>query len=83
MTKKIITLLAASFFAASAMVAGTGPVVTSIEPPYWWTGMANDTLQLFIYGNDVKDADISVNYPGVKVASIADLDGSDDYKVVY
>ena len=76
-------------FVAAALVVGTGmaarkaPLVDAIDPTYWWTGMANDTLQLFIYGNNVKNAEISVSNPGVKIAGIADLDGSPDYKVVY
>lgn len=81
--KKLLTIIAAAFVVITGMAARKAPLVNAIEPPYWWTGMANDTLQLFIYGNDVKDADISVNHPGVKIADIADLDGSPDYKVVY
>lgn len=78
---QILLLLVA--VALSAFAAVKKPLVSSIEPPYWWTGMANDTLQLFIYGNDVKNADLSIDYPGVSIASVADLDGSADYKVVY
>jgi len=73
----LIATVATSVFAAKL------PLVTSVEPPYWWTGMANDTLQLFIYGNNVKNAEMTVDYPGVSIASVADLDGSADYKVVY
>lgn len=74
----ILTFLAATFYAAAK-----NDIVTSIDPPYWWTDMANDTLQLFIYGNDVKNASLTLDYPGVKVADVAELDGSDDYKIVY
>lgn len=81
--RKFVALFAASLFATSAVVAENKPIVSSVEPPYWWTEMVNDTVQLFIYGNDVKNADLSVNYSGVEIAEIADLDGSPDYKVVY
>ena len=83
MMKKVLTFLAVAALTLSAVAAKKTPLVTSVEPPYWWTGMANDTLQLFIYGNDVKDADMTVEYPGVKIAEVAELDGSSDYKVVY
>lgn len=81
--KKLQVLLLLIAVALSASAAKKAPLVTSVEPPYWWTGMANDTLQLFIYGNDVKDAQMTVNYPGVNIARVADLDGSPDYKIVY
>ncbi len=81
--KKFLILFAAVLTATCALAAKKAPLINSIDPPYWWTGMANDTLQLFVYGNDVKNADLSVDYPGVKVASTAELDGSNDYKVVY
>lgn len=81
--KKFLILFAAVLTATCALATKKAPLINSIDPPYWWTGMANDTLQLFVYGNDVKNADLSVDYPGVKVASTAELDGSNDYKVVY
>lgn len=80
--KRLQFFLLFACVATSVFAAKLQPV-TSIEPPYWWTGMANDTLQLFIYGNDVKNAEMTVDYPGVSIASVADLDGSADYKVVY
>ncbi len=30
--------------AASLLSAASSPMITKVEPPYWWTGMANDTL---------------------------------------
>ena len=82
MKRTILSLLVATL-ALSGICAKKAPIVTSVEPPYWWTGMTNDTLQLFINGNDGKNADMNIDYPGVKIAGIADLDGSSDYKVVY
>lgn len=81
--QKIILFFTLVSIVCNAMAAKSAPLVTSIEPPYWWTGMVNDTLQLFIYGNEVKNADINIDYPGVEIAGIAELDGSPDYKVVY
>lgn len=81
--KRTHILLLFAALAVSAFAAVKKPLVSSVEPPYWWTGMANDTLQLFIYGNDVKNARMSVDYPGVDIVGVADLDGSPDYKVIY
>ncbi|EKC49539.1 protein containing Cyclomaltodextrinase [human gut metagenome] len=45
-------------------------------------GMKDASLQLMVYGKDIKNADVTVDYPGVKVDSIARLD-SPNYLLVY
>lgn len=57
--------------------------VDKIDPPFWWTGMKDTSLQLQIHGNDIKPADFSVNYPGVTIDSVARLDGSNNWQFVY
>ena len=56
--------------------------VDRIEPTDWYVGMKDASLQLMIYGKDIKNADVTVDYPGVKVDSIARLD-SPNYLLVY
>ena len=67
--------------AAPAVAAPFG--VERIDPPHWWTGMKDTSLQLQVYGRDVRPADFSVDYPGVRVDSVARLDGSPDWQYVY
>lgn len=67
---------------ASLMGAPRQPIVDKIEPPYWWTGMACDTLQLMVTGPDVARAQVSVDYPGVRLAEEVNLD-SPNYKFLY
>lgn len=56
--------------------------ICRIDPPYWWTGMRNDTLQLMLTGHNLDTAKISVEYPGVTVAE--DLcPGNADYRILY
>ena len=56
--------------------------IDHIEPANWFVGMKNPSLQLMIYGQDVKNATVSVEYPGVQVDSIVRLD-SPNYLLVY
>ena len=80
-----------NFFLTACLAVGVvsgnsatkSPQVDHVEPPYWWTGMANDTVQLMVYGAGIKDARLNLDYPGVKVVEIADLDGSPDDLVAY
>lgn len=62
--------------------AGKSGLVDRIEPPYWWVGMQNDTLQLMVSGPGVATADFTVSYPGVRLLEQTRLD-SDNYKFLY
>ena len=63
-------------------VANAAAKVTRIEPLDWYVGMKDPTLQLMIYGKDVRNADVKVDYPGVKIDSLVRLD-SPNYLLVY
>lgn len=69
-----LVLLAAS--------ATSSNLVTNVEPPYWWTGMRNDTLQLMVSGKDIGGADVTADYPGVTLLDAVKT-GNPDYKFVY
>lgn len=77
------------FFTAVALVAplaafSAAPFsVDRIDPPHWWAGMRSPSLQLQVYGHDVRQADFSVDYPGVRVDSVVRLDGSANWQHVY
>ncbi len=73
-----ITLLTLASIYAYANVK-----VEKIDPPHWWIGMNDSTLQLQVYGNNIRNADVDIDYPGVKIDSIARLDGSDNYQFIY
>ena len=42
-------------------------MVTRVDPPNWWVGMKNDTLQLMLNGKDIAASTFSTDYPGVKI----------------
>jgi glycosidase len=44
--------------------------IDRIEPPFWWTEMANDHLQLLVKGNDLSATSVTVDYPGVEVTGV-------------
>ncbi len=56
--------------------------VDRIEPTDWYVGMKDASLQLMVYGKDIKNADVDIQYPGVRIDSIARLD-SPNYLLVY
>lgn len=56
--------------------------ITRIDPTDWFVGMRNPSLQLMVYGEGIKSAEVSTDYPGARIDSVARLD-SDNYLLVY
>lgn len=56
--------------------------IDHIEPENWYVGMKNSSLQLMVYGKNIRDSHVSVDYPGVKIDSLVRLD-SPNYLFVY
>jgi neopullulanase len=69
--KKTINLWIAfySLFCASPLFAQT-PSVDRINPTNWYVGMKNPKLQLLVYGKNIKDCDVKINYQGVTLEKI-------------
>ena len=77
--KKIIFSLA---LLLSTMTLHAATKIDRIEPTNWYVGMKNPSLQLMVYGKNIRNSQVSVDYPGVKVDSLVRLD-SPDYLIVY
>ena len=58
------------------------PNVTRMDPTNWFADMQDPTLQLMVYGKDIKFADVTTDYPNVKIDSLVRLD-SPNYLLVY
>lgn len=56
--------------------------IDRIDPANWFVGMKNTSLQLMVYGENIRQADITTDYDGVKIDSIVRLD-SPNYLLVY
>ncbi len=58
------------WFIAFGLVAGLSAQVERVEPPFWWTGMRDSSLQLMIHGTDISQSEISLSFPGVEVKNV-------------
>ena len=45
--------------------------------------MKDISLQLQVYGKDIRQSDVKIDYPGVRLDSVARLDGSPDWQYIY
>lgn len=77
--KKIITAL----LLGTTMTMNAAKIdVAKIEPANWYVGMKDASLQLMVYGKDIKSAEVTTDYAGVRIDSIVRLD-SPNYLLVY
>lgn len=66
-----------SMISASAAVK-----IDRIDPTDWYVGMKDATLQLMVYGPNIREANVTTDYPGVAIDSLVRLD-SPNYLLVY
>ena len=45
-----------------------------VEPPHWWTGFENDSLQLLVHADNIKEAEVEMDYPGVELLKVNKAD---------
>lgn len=57
-------------FFLSLVISSVQAQIKKIEPISWWAGMKDPFLQLTVYGNEIGNKNISINYPGVKVLKV-------------
>ena len=56
--------------------------ISRIEPTNWYVGMKNPSVQLMVYGEGIRDAEVTIDYAGVTIDSLVRLD-SPNYLLVY
>jgi glycosidase len=42
-----------------------------VEPMFWWAGMKSPDLQLMVYGENISETNVSLEYPGVELISVS------------
>ncbi|MBN1819871.1 MAG: glycoside hydrolase family 13 protein [Prolixibacteraceae bacterium] len=45
-----------------------------VEPMFWWVGMKNPNLQLMVYGENISNTKVRIDYPGVSVESVSSVE---------
>ena len=77
--KKLLYLIVMMLFSFNLFASVN---IDKIDPPFWYAGMKSPELQLFVYGENIGDASVSVNYPGISLSSTVRLE-SNNYLIVY
>ena len=82
MTRNILSLLLASICAITISAKPKATVSPVVEPPMWWTGMADRSLQIMVNYPEIRNLEPRIEYAGVSVDSIVRLD-SPNYQLIY
>ena len=80
--KKILFLFALLAATSCTLNAANKVNITRIDPTDWYVGLKNPSVQLMVYGNGIREADVSTSYPGAVIDSLVRLD-SPNYLLVY
>ncbi|MBC7774415.1 MAG: cyclomaltodextrinase N-terminal domain-containing protein [Phycisphaerae bacterium] len=75
-TKSPSLLFALCFFSFQLFANDLTPFIQRVDPANWWVGMKNPELQLLIYGKNLKGSDLKINYPGVTVRQVYEVENT-------
>ncbi len=65
-TLLIIFLVTCGFFGN----AQKNEIIKHVEPPFWWSGMVNQELQLLVHGENIADFKVDIDYSGITVKKV-------------
>jgi glycosidase len=75
--KKIALCLFLFCSACFALRAANDFTINRIDPPNWWVGMKDTTLQLCVFGKNISSAQIGITQPGITVQNISKVENPD------
>lgn len=79
--KSVIFLIRGVIFLLLTLVGITlqaQPKIQRIEPPNWWIGMENQTVQLLIYGKELGDLEPKIKTKGIEIQKVKRVE-NDNY----
>ncbi len=69
LTIKTVALFAIVLLTMIPILAANKPTLNRVEPPFWWTGFKNPSLQLMVYGERISETKPEIKYEGVELVT--------------
>ncbi|MCU0458159.1 MAG: glycoside hydrolase family 13 protein [Bacteroidales bacterium] len=66
----------------TALMPARAQVIEHVDPPSWFTGMNEETLQLMVYAKDIGSFAVTTDYPGIEVKTMVRTENP-NYLFVY
>jgi neopullulanase len=67
---KPLILFSIFYLLSSTFIYGQEIILQRVEPPFWWTGFKETRLQLMVYGKNISETTVDINYPGIIVKKV-------------
>ncbi len=77
--KRLLLLMAV---ALGVLACHAAVKVDRIEPTNWYVDLKDPSVQLMVYGEGIRDAEVTIDYAGVTIDSLVRLD-SPNYLLIY
>jgi len=74
LTIKTIALFAIVLLTVIPIQAANKPTLNRVEPPFWWTGFKNPSLQLMVNGERISETKPEIKYEGVELVSSSSVE---------
>ena len=79
---KLVTTIVVLAFMAVSHVAGAQNQPERVEPPFWWSDMYHNELQIMVYGEDIGRTTIEIDHPGFRLKEAISVN-SPNYLFLY
>jgi neopullulanase len=70
MIQRLLAALLCALLLQPAGAASPPTPVDRVEPPHWWTGMADPRLQLMLHGRGIAAFTPALRHPGVRITGV-------------
>ena len=74
LTYKTMLLVIVILLMVNPVGAANKPALKRIEPPCWWTGFKNPSLQLMVCGERISETKPEINYEGVELVASSSVE---------
>ena len=69
--KQLVTVFLFGFFISTSLIAQE---IERIEPPNWWVGMNNPSLQILLYGDDIGALTPVISHANVQLKKVQSVE---------
>ena len=70
MRKHLLMAIAFLGLSLGLGTVGYSAEIQHVDPPFWWVGMKNHTLQILFHGPKIAENEVSVKYGGVTIKDV-------------